>query len=43
MEDEYYDITLRDVNEVMKNSKNRKTPSLDGITNEMLKCRRPNI
>jgi len=34
VEDEYYDIILRDVKEVMKNSKNRKT-SLDSITNEM--------
>jgi len=45
VEEEYHDITLRDVKQTMnnENSKNRKTSNLDGIMNEMLKYRGPNI
>jgi len=39
VEDKCYDITLKDVKEAMENSKNRKAPDLDDITNEMLKYR----
>jgi hypothetical protein len=43
MENEYYDITLRNVKETMENSKNRKASGLDSITNKMLKHGKLNI